>query len=161
MMKFFRTASAVALMLAAFAGTAAAQAATQNVSYTVSSINDVNVSGNPGALTITTTAVPATDNTTTYSVETNSPSTAPKKITAALNADMEAGLTLQVELTAPTTVGVSAGPQALSMTAVEVVGSLYQVSESGLAITYTLTANAMAAAATSSKTVTFTITDDV
>lgn len=155
-----RIMGAAALLVVVSAGTAAAQGSSHTVNYTVNSINTVTVTGTP-SLTITTTTAAVTDSASTYAVETNAPATSPKRIMAALDNPMEAGLTLQVELDAPSTVGTSAGVVTLSTTETEVVGDLSQVAESGLKIRYTLTATPAAAAGSNSKVVTYTIVDEI
>ena len=101
---------------------------------------------------------PVTDATTTYSV-TNNAGTDSKKITAAINTAMPTGVTLEVELAAPTG-GTSAGKVSLSASAAPVVTGIDNVSETGKTITYTLSATAAAGKVLSAeKTVTFTITN--
>jgi hypothetical protein len=156
---FIRCTTLVAMFVAAVAATARAQeTATQTVTYSVSAISEIEVSGDPGALAVTSasggTFTDATDASTTYNVSTN---TTGAKITAAINTAMPAGLTLKVNLTAPTG-GTSAGAITLGTTDVDAVTGITQVSESGKTIAYTLSAAPTAGAVSSAtKTVTFTI----
>ena len=90
---------------------------------------------------------PVTDATTTYSI-TNNAGTDSKKITAAINTDMPTGVTLEVELVAPT--GATATKQALSSAPANVVTGIDNVSETGKSITYTLSATAAAGKVTCS-----------
>ncbi len=155
---------AVAIGLAFSANSwAADDTATQTVGYEVQEIALIDVSGSPAAMTITAAPAgqaptPVTDATTTYSI-TNNAGTDSKKITAAINTDMPTGVTLEVELEAPTG-GSSSGKVVLSDEALPVVTGIDNVSEAGMIITYTLSATAAAGKVTSaSKTVTFTITN--
>lgn len=156
-------AAAIGLAFSANGWAADPDTATQTVTYEVQEIALVDVSGSPGAMTITAATpgeapTPVTDATTTYSV-TNNAGTDSKKITAAINTDMPTGVTLAVELAAPTG-GTSAGKVSLSSAAAPVVTGIDNVSETGKIITYTLSATAAAGKVTSaSKTVTFTITN--
>ena len=81
----------------------AADNVAQTVTYQVSAINEISVSGNPGAL-IVITAVPGsqptavTDATTTYAITTN---IANKKITGALNTAMPANTSLESDPRGP------------------------------------------------------------
>jgi hypothetical protein len=140
----------------------AANTATQTVTYEVQAINEITVDGAPSLTIDSATAGSApdsvSDNSTTYSITTNESS---KKITAAIDTAMETGLTLEVELAAPTGGGTSAAAQSLSATPVDVVTAIAPVAESGLTITYTLDATVAAGVvASSTKTVTFTLTDE-
>ncbi len=72
---------------------------------------------------------------------------------------MPSGVTLQVELTAPTG-ATSAGTVTLTGTAADLVTGISTLNESEKAITYTLSATSAAGIVESaSKTVTFTISD--
>ncbi|MDI3543420.1 MAG: hypothetical protein PWP57_1025 [Candidatus Atribacteria bacterium] len=140
----------------------AANTATQTVTYQVDAINEISVSGDPSALTVSTATAGSepdavTDNSTTYAITTNETS---KKITGAIDTAMPTGLTLEVNLAAPTAGGTSAGDVALSATAADLVTGIAQIAESGLGITYTLSATVAAGVVTSAtKTVTLTLTD--
>ncbi len=139
---------------------AAADTATQTVTFSVSAINELTVSGNPGSLTITTatagsapTAV--TDSTTSYAITTNETN---RKITGSINSNMPGGLTLSVTLAAPAGSGTSAGKQALSTTAVDLVTGISTLNESARTITYELGATTgFGVVPSASKTVTLTI----
>ena len=139
----------------------AATSATQTVTYAVSAINAITVSGNPAALTVnaaTAGSAPTSvsDATTTYAITTNETG---KKITGATNTDMPAGLTLTVNLVAPTG-GSSAGATSLSSVAADLVTGITTLNESGKTITYNLSATSAAGVVGSaSKTVTLTIVD--
>lgn len=149
-----------ALMLAMSAADGAAQTATATATYEVQAINEVSVSGNPGALIINTAAELAgvTDATTTWSVTTNQTGA---KVTGAIDTNMPAGLTLKVDLTAPS-VGTSAGAVTLSSVAADLVTGMTEVQGSTLGVTYTLSALPSAGVvASATKTVTYTITGGV
>ncbi|HEX7940099.1 MAG TPA: hypothetical protein VF483_14015, partial [Gemmatimonadaceae bacterium] len=80
------------------------------------------------------------------------------KITASIASNMPAGLTLSVNLSAPTG-GTSAGAQSLSTTAVDLVTSITKLAQGALGVTYSLAATPSAGVVTSStRTVTYTIT---
>lgn len=139
----------------------AANTANQTVTYEVSAINEVSVSGDPGNLVVNTATAGSeptadTDNTTSWAVTTNESS---KKMTGSINTDMPANTTLEINLTAPTG-GSSAGDMSLSTTAADLVTAIATVAESGLTITYTLSATIAAGiVAQAQKTVTLTLTD--
>ena len=133
--------------------------ATQTVTYEVASIDEISVSGNPGALTVNAavagsepTAV--TDATTTYAITTNNTT---RKITGKINTAMPANTFLKVTLVAPTG-GTSAGQVTLSGTDQDLVTGISTLAESGKTITYELSATAAAGVvASASKTVTLTV----
>lgn len=148
-------------LLTAVTSTASAQAsstATQTVTFQVNAINQIAFSGSPSLTISTATAGSAPTSATanaTWAVTTNQTGA---KITASINSAMPSGLTLSVDLTAPTG-GSSAGIQALGTTAVDVVTGITQLAESGLNLTYTLDAATTAGVvASASRTVTYTIT---
>lgn len=139
-----------------------AQTASHVLTFQVSAINQVSVSGTP-SLTINAavagsapTTVTATGS--TYSVTTNQTGA---KITAAIDATMPTGVTLSTTLTAPAG-GTSAGIKSLSATATDVVTGITKLNQAGLAITYQLDATAAAGVVSSAtRTVTYTITGGV
>jgi hypothetical protein len=134
--------------------------ASQNVNITVNEVSVITVTGGLVSLTIDTAVAgedpqPATDD-VTYNVSTNGTD---KKITAALDSDMPAGITLSAEMTAPTGAG-SAGALALSSTAVDLVTGISTLRANGLGLSYTAEATLDAAPGSTSRTVTYTITDN-
>ncbi|MBI5099039.1 MAG: hypothetical protein HZB30_07335 [Nitrospirae bacterium] len=139
----------------------AASSTTQTVTYAVSAINEISVSGNPAALTVSTATAGSAPNsvsdaTTTYAITTNETG---KKITGAINSNMPAGVTLTVSLAAPTG-GTSAGATSLSTSASNLVTGITTLNESGKTITYSLSATSAAGVVSSaSKTVTLTVVD--
>jgi hypothetical protein len=151
---------AAALGLTAVTGAHAAGSAVQSFNVAVSAINELSVSGNPGTLTVNSATAGSapngvTDASTTYAITSNETN---KKITAQLDVDMPAGITLGVLLTAPT--GATAASQSLSTVAADVVTGISKLNESGKSISYTLAATAAAGTLTSAgKQVTFTIID--
>jgi hypothetical protein len=152
-------AAAVALVVVAaplFAGSSA----TQTITFSVDAINEIAVSGNPGALTISTATAGSgpdtvTDSSTTYDITTNQSG---QKITAAIGSPMPNGVILKVRLTAP--VGAtSAGLVTLTTSAADVVTAISTLNQAGLGITYTLSATAAAGSMVAdTRTVTLTIT---
>lgn len=149
--------AALALALTAAAGDASAQQ--QTVTFSIDPINQMSVSGNPGALTInaaTAGSAPTSvsDASTTWAITTNQTGT---KVTAAIDQAMPANVTLRVSLAAPTG-ATSAGAVALGPSGADLVTGITQLSESGKVITYTLSATAAAdVVANASRTVTYTV----
>jgi len=143
----------------------AASSDTQTINYEVTAINEINIDTAAVTLTVNTAVAgsaptQATDS-ETYDITTNVTGPATKKITAAIDTDMPAGLTLQINVTAPST-GTSAGAQTLSTTAEDVVTAISAVNESDIAINYTLDATVAAGVVgAAAKTVTLTIADSV
>jgi hypothetical protein len=160
-MRRFSILAMVALSTLVAANAFAAATVGQTITYQVSAINEITVSGNPGAL-IVVTAVPGsqptavTDATTTYAITTN---IASKKITVALNTAMPANTALKLTLVAPTG-GTSAGQVTLTATAQDLVTGITTLAESGLGISYNFSATLAAGVVSSAqKTVTLTVVD--
>jgi hypothetical protein len=160
-MRNFLILSMVALLTMTAVNAFAADNVAQTVTYQVSAINEISVSGNPGAL-IVITAVPGsqptavTDATTTYAITTN---IANKKITGALNTAMPANTSLKVTLVAPTG-GTSAGQITLTASAQDLVTGISTLAESGLGISYNFSATlAAGVVASAQKTLTLTVVD--
>lgn len=152
-----RCAASLALVLGA-SGLAKAQTATQTVTFAVNAINVISVAGSP-SLTITTAGAGSapssvTDATSTWAVTTNQTGA---KITASIASNMPAGLTLSVNLAAPTG-ATSNGALALSTVAADLVDGITKVAQGGLSMTYTLDATAAAGVvASATRLVTYTI----
>jgi hypothetical protein len=140
----------------------AADNTSQTVTIQVSQINQISVSGNPAALTVSTATAgsqPAevTDATTTYAVTTNA--NAARRVTGALDTDVPASTTLKINLAAPTG-ATSAGDVTLTTTAQSLVTGISKVAESGKTITYKFSATVAAGEVSSiAKTVTLTVTN--
>jgi hypothetical protein len=154
-----RIATAVALLIIAaplFAGSSA----TQTITFSVNAISEIVVSGNPGALTVSTATSgsspdTASDSSTTYDITTNQTG---QKITAAIDSGMPPGVTLKVHLIAPAG-ATSAGLVTLTASAADVVTGISTLNQTGLGITYTLSATPAAGSMGSdTRTVTLTIT---
>jgi hypothetical protein len=145
-------------LLAGASSIAAAQTATQSVTFQVDAINQIAFSGSPSLVISTATAGSAPTSATasaTWAVTTNQTSS---KITASIASNMPSGLTLSVDLSAPAG-GSSAGAKALSTTAVDLVTGITKLAQNGIAVGYTLDATAAAGVVSStSRTVTYTIT---
>ena len=142
-----RIASLFAVLLLIIGGPAAAQT--------------MAVSGNPGALHITT-AVPGSqptsvsNNTTTYTVTTPNANKT-YRITAQINANMPVGVTLTATFAAPAG-ATSVGPVALDVTARNVVTGVPKSTNSTQSITYQLSGTAAAGViASSTRMVTLTV----
>jgi hypothetical protein len=149
---------AAAVLALAAAGSANAQTANHAVTYQVSAINQIAVTGSPSLTVSTATAGSAanavTDATSTWAVTTNA---ANKKLTAAINSDMPTGVTLEVNAAAPSG-ATSSSYQTLGTSAVDVVTGIATVNASGLLLTYRLSATLAAGVVSSaSKTVTYTL----
>lgn len=160
-MKLARMFSVAALALGV-AATASAQTATQTLSLSVTDVNTVAVSGDPGAMSAAAGGADATDASTTYDVTTNS--TTAKKITGYIDTAMPTGTTLSVSLADPDGAGSATSAGSVSLTATtsgtaqDLVTGITQLSASGKQISYTLHAGVTAAAASNlPRTVTFTI----
>jgi len=131
----------------------------QTVTFTVQTINEFALSGNPGPLTIDSATAgsdptDATDSSTTYSITTNDTN---KTITGSVDSAMPSGMTLSVELAAPTG-ATSLGAVSLTTTPQNLVTGIANLAESNLGITYTLSATAAATPeGPSNRTVTLTI----
>ena len=160
-MKKLITLVSIALIFGLYMNAYSADNVAQTVTYEVQAINEITVSGNPGALVISTATAgsqptAATDATTSYSITTNGTN---KKITGSIDTAMPANTSLLVTLTAPTG-GSSAGQVTLSTTAQDLVTGISTLAESGLTISYEFTADAAAGVvASSTKTVTLTVAD--
>jgi hypothetical protein len=138
----------------------AADNTTQTVTYEVTAINEITVSGNPGPLTVSAATAGSqpdevSDSTTTYAITTNES----KKITGILDSAMPAGVTLKINLEAPTG-GTNVPDVTLTGVAADLVTGIVPVAEGTLAITYKLSATVTAGVVASAiKTVTLTIAD--
>ena len=145
-------------LIAGVAGAASAQTATQSVTFQVDAINQIALSGSPSLVVNTATAgsAPTTATATaSWAVTTNQTSA---KITASIGSAMPTGLTLQVNLAAPSGAS-SAGAQTLSTTAVDVVTGITKLSQASMSVSYSLAATAAAGVVSSTtRTVTYTIT---
>ena len=150
------------MFVAVAATSAAAQTATQTVTFQVDAINQIGVTGSP-TMAITAavagnapTSVTSAGN--TWAVTCNQ-STA--KITASIGSAMPAGVTLSANLGAPAG-ATSAGLKALSTTAVDVVTGITKLNATGLSLSYQLDATSAAGVITSTtRVVTYTITGGV
>ena len=152
---------ATMLLLAGAASAASAQTATQTVTFQVDAINQIAFSGSPSLVINTATAgvdPSAATAAATWAVTTNQSGA---KVTASIGSAMPSGVSLTVNLAAPAG-ATSAGAQALSTTAVDLVTGLTKVAQGTLGVTYSLTATAAAGVVSStSRTVTYTITGGV
>lgn len=152
----------IATMALGLAQVASAQTAQQTVTFSVTDVNTIAVSGNPGAMSVGAGGAAATDNSTTYDVTTNS--TTAKKITGYLDSAMPTGVMLSVNLADPDGAGAAASAGAVGLTATtsataqDLVTGITQLSATSNTITYTLAAAVTATSASNlQRTVTFTI----
>ncbi|MEO8337557.1 MAG: hypothetical protein ABI664_21455 [bacterium] len=152
-------ASLALALVAVAASSAQAQTANQTVTFQVNAVNQIAFTGAP-SLTITTAVAGSaptsvTDASASWAVTTNQTGA---KITASIPSNMAAGLTLSSSLTAPTG-GTSAGFQALTTVAADLVTGITKVAQGSLGVSYKLDATAAAGVvASSSRVVTYTIT---
>jgi hypothetical protein len=145
-------------LLAGATSAVSAQTATQVVTFQVDAINQIAFAGSPSLVINTATAgsnpTSATSATATWAVTTNQSNA---KITASLDSNMPAGLTLSVALGAPA--GSTSIGNTLSTTSVDLVTSITKLAQGGLSVSYTLDATPVAGVVSSStRTVTYTIT---
>jgi hypothetical protein len=145
-------------LLAGATSAASAQTANQTVTFQVDAINQIAFSGSPSLVINTATAGSNPTSATaaaTWAVTTNQTGA---KITASIGSNMPAGLTLSINLSAPAG-GSSAGAQALSTTAVDLVTSITKLAQSAIGANYSLDATPAAGVVSSTtRTVTYTIT---
>ena len=143
------------------ASVAQAQTSNQNVTFQVNAVNQIAVAGSPSLTVNTATAGSAPTAATasaTWAVTTNQSNA---KITASLDSDMPSGLTLSVDMGAPTGAS-SAGATALSSASVDLVTGITKLAQGALSIGYSLSATTAAGVVSStSRTVTYTITGGV
>ena len=141
------------------ARTALAQTATQTVTFQVTAINQISITGAAPTLIVNTAVAgsaptTATSSGITWAVTTNQTAA---KINASIPSNMPAGLTLSADLGAPGG-AASTGNQALSTTAVDLVTGITKLNSSGLSLTYSLDATTAAGVvASGTRVVTFTI----
>jgi len=152
--------SIIALAFVATAAWAQPNVATQDVTISVSEIAIISVQGGLVNLTIDTATAgsdpaPATAD-VTYNVSTNGSN---KKITAALDNDMPAGLTLTANMAAPAAAS-SSGALELSSSAVDLVTGISSLRANGLDLSYEASATLDVAVGDVDRTVTYTITDN-
>jgi hypothetical protein len=149
------------LLLLALGAASAANTDNQTVTLQVAAINEIAVSGDPGALIVSTGTAgaepdTATDSSTDYDITTNESN---KKITGVLDAAVPANTELYVFLTAPTG-GTSAGDVQLTTSAADLVTGISTLAESNRTITYKFYASIAAGIVSSTtRTVTLTLTD--
>lgn len=149
---------ATVALVAGAASAASAQTSTQIVTFQVNAINQIAFAGTPSLVVSTATAgsnpSSATDASATWAVTTNQTGA---KVTASINTNMPAGLTLSVALGAPA--GTTSIGNSLSTTAVDLVTGITKLAQGSLGVTYTLDATAVAGVvASTTRTVTYTIT---
>jgi len=168
-MKKILSIAAVITLALMFAQMSFAQAtATQTVNLSVGAISKIAITGSPITLTVTTAnvgtdaLVPATDNSSTYSITHNSATAL--RITANLDQVVPAGYSLQINLAPTAGKGTSAGTidisNALAASAVAVVTAIPKGADANRTITYTFNANASAGTlASTARIVTLTLTN--
>jgi len=151
--------AALGSSLGAFAG----DTANITLNYVVSAINQIATS--VGAITLTIDAASAgsqpdadtNSDTVKYSITTNEGG---KKLTAVIDVNMPEGLTLKIDVTAPSSTGTTvAGAQTLSTTVVDVVTAIGAVAEADIDIALTLeTTVTFGVVSSTPRTITLTLT---
>ena len=150
------------VIVAVAATSAAAQTATQTVTFQVDAINQVGVTGSPtldiNAAVAGNAPTSVTSAGNTWAVTCNQTGA---KITESINSAMPAGVTLSATLGAPAG-ATSAGIKSLSTAAADMVTGITKLNASALVLTYQLDATAAAGVITSTtRVVTYTITGGV
>ena len=149
---------ATVALVAGAASAASAQTSTQVVTFQVTAINQIAFAGTPSLVVNTATAgsnpTSASDASSSWAVTTNQSGA---KVTASINTNMPAGLTLSVVLVAPA--GSTSIGSPLSTTAADLVTGITKLAQGALGVTYTLDATPAAGVVSSTtRTVTYTIT---
>lgn len=138
----------------------AATTATQTITFSISAVNNIVVSGDPGAMNISKVSadggnISIVDSSTTYSMVTNESN---KKITAMINSSMPKGVSLKVKLDPPDG-ATSLGDVVLTSASSDVVTGITKVAANNKTVTYILTADPSAGIVESdSRIVTLTLT---
>ena len=141
---------------------AAEQWSNTSIAVDIAAISELRINGPQVVLSIDVAQAgaglqPATDNRTSLSWSTNSPSA--KKITASLDQDFSPGITLKVTLAQPTgSNGVTAGTQALTAKPVDVVTGIHGEAAT-VALTYEAQANVTVAPTRELRVVSYTLAD--
>jgi hypothetical protein len=150
---------ALGFLLAVSSRSAKAQPAPQTVSFAVNAINVITYTGVP-VLTITTAVAGSNPTTKTLStsrwnVTTNQTGA---KITASIPSNVPAGLTLSVNLAAPTG-AASLGYKVLTTVSVDLVTGITKIGQTNRTVNYRLAATAAAGVIPSTtRVVTYTLT---
>ena len=155
--KILKTA-AIAAIFFAVPTLVSAQTANHTVNVNVQAINVMSVGAGPTIQISTATAGSQPDANTgasTYAITTNGSA---KKITAGTDVAMPTGLTLSLNMTAPTG-GTSAGAVSLGTSAADMVTGISKKAESGIAMSYSAAATVAAVVQNNAFVVTFTITN--
>lgn len=156
---------ALALALSFSLPAGAGNTATQRITYSIEEATYISVSGDPTpmrvvAATSGTEPVPVTEASTSYSLAANGGENA-KKITAAIDKDLPAGVLLEVQL-APPDGNATSTRQAMSSRATDLVTNIDNVAVTNQPITYTLRADPTAPKLVGETIlVTYTITNQI
>jgi len=158
----------VAALVLGRAGSALAvtDTADQSVTVTVSEIAELAVNGGAVSLTIAAPGTPGslpsavTDAATSLAWTSNVAGAFTRTITAALDSDMPASVTLKATLTKAGGNGTAAAQQTLSSVAATLFTGITNENVTGNTITYEAAVSAMVAPQTISRTVTWTLTED-
>ena len=158
-MKIVRALPIAAALVTGLARAALAQTATQTVTYQVTAINQISITGAAPTLIINSATAGSAPNSAssagiTWSVTTNQTNA---KINASIPSNMPAGLTLSATMGAPAG-ATSTGAKTLSTTAVDLVTGMTKLNATGMTLSYSLSATAAAGVvASGTRVVTFTV----
>lgn len=143
----------------------AGSTATQRITYSIQEATHIAVSGDPAPMLVVAATpgadpVPVTEASTSYSIASNAGENA-KKITAAIDRDLPAGVHLEVQL-APPDGNATSTRHVLSSRAADLVTNIDNVAATNKPITYTLRAEATAPRLVwETVLVTYTITNQI
>ena len=143
----------------------AGNTATQRITFSIQEATQIPVSGDPAPMLVVAATpgaepVPVTEASTSYSLASNAGEDS-KKITAALDRDLPAGVHLEVQL-APPDGNATSTRQALSSRAADLVTNIDNVAVTNKPITFTLRADATAPRLVGETVlVTYTITNQI
>jgi hypothetical protein len=151
------------LLFLAFAGTAfCGNTARITIYYSVQAVNEISI--DDASVTLAISGAPAGGNpatataTTNYDITTNG-GTDSKKLTAALDTDMPADVTLSMNVAGPAD-GISAGPSTITSSPSDVVTMIDSVAQSNIPMEFQLSATISAGMVSSgSRTLTLTLAD--
>ena len=137
-MKLHKFTSMAIVVLLAFSSIAVAQSVNQNVTVTVSAINEISTSGGAISMTISTATAGSepTDATDvgTWAISTNQST---RKVTGQLDFLYSSGVTLKLNLAAPAGATSTGTVTLIAASATDLVTGITQVAQSGMARTYT------------------------
>jgi hypothetical protein len=151
------------LLFMSLAGTAfSGSSSSIIIYYSVKAINEINIDGSSVTLTVSGAAAgqkpPTATAATTYDITTNGGDEG-RKLTAAIDADMPAGVTLSLDVTGPAS-GISSGSSTITSSPSDVVTMIGPVAQSDIPMSFQLNAAVIAGMISAgSRTLTLTLAD--